>query len=378
MEHTTPFYRDSWVEVDLERIKYNINQLQKRLSKKTKIYAVVKADGYGHGDIQVAKKALESGASGLAVALLDEAIRLRDKGISAPILVMGWIRPEDVSVAAKKDIAVTFFQKEWLQTVKQMRFDRPLKLHMKWDTGMGRIGIRDEDELIDIIQELDDDRFELEGVFTHFATADEENKTYYQKQLSAFNRLLDTFRSIWKKPVTIHTGNSAASMRFPEDMQQYVRFGISMYGLYPSPIVKNERPIDLKPAFSLHSKLIHIKKVYAGDSISYGATYTAEQPEWIGTIPLGYADGIRRKLQGTDVLIGGKRFQIVGRICMDQLMIRLDKHYPVGTTVTLIGAQGNDEITMDEIASTLDTINYEVACMISERVKRVYLNNDKS
>ncbi|MRH43626.1 alanine racemase [Aquibacillus halophilus] len=375
MEHKT-FYRDSWVEVDLQRIKYNITQLTERLSGGTKIYAVVKANGYGHGDIQVARIALESGASGLAVAILDEAIKLRKLGIKAPILVMGWIRPEDAPIAAQHDVAVTFFQKQWLQQAKKNSFDCPLKLHMKWDTGMGRIGIRDEEELIDTLKELNDARFELEGIFTHFATADEDNKTYYQKQLDNFNNLLDTFKSIWGKPVTIHTGNSAASMRFPEDMQHYVRFGISMYGLYPSQTVKMERPIDLKPAFSLHSKLIHIKKVSAGDSISYGATYTAEKPEWIGTIPLGYADGIRRKLQGSDVLVNGKRFPIVGRICMDQLMIRLDKSYQIGTKVTLIGEQQSNEITMDEIATILDTINYEVTCMISNRVPRVYVNHN--
>ncbi|MDL4839062.1 alanine racemase [Aquibacillus rhizosphaerae] len=366
------FYRDSWIEIELDNIAYNINQLQSRLSKQTNIYAVVKANGYGHGDVQVAEKALQAGATGLAVALLDEAIRLRENGINAPILVMGWIRPEDAQVAANQNISVTFFQKEWLKQVKNLSFNESLKLHMKWDTGMGRIGIRDESVLKDILSELNDTRLELEGVFTHYATADEADEEYYRVQKNQFNQLLDVFRSNWSKPVIIHTGNSAASMRFPEDMYHYVRFGISLYGLYPSDVVKDEQPIDLKPALSLHSKLIHVKKIVAGESISYGATYKASKDEWIGTIPLGYADGISRKLQGQDVLVEGERAPIVGRICMDQLMIRLKSEYPVGTKVTLIGKQYNNEITMDEIAAKLETINYEVACMISNRVPRTY------
>lgn len=367
------FYRDSWIEVNLDHISYNIKQLQNRLSNNTNIYAVVKANAYGHGDVPVAKKALEAGAKGLAVALLDEALLLREAGIEAPILVMGWTRPEDAPLAARKDIAVTFFQKQWLEEVKRQRLSDPLKLHMKWDTGMGRIGIRDTDELRAVLHELRDSRLVLEGVFTHFATADELDLAYFKKQKVRFEQLVKDFGLLWGEPVIFHTGNSAASMRFPEDMKHYVRFGISMYGLYPSQIVREEKPIDLRPVLSLHSKLIHIKKVTKGESISYGATYTASEDEWIGTIPLGYADGIRRKLQGTDVLVGGKRCPIVGRICMDQLMVRLDSYHSIGEKVTLIGRQGDEEITMDEIASHLDTINYEIACMISYRVPRIYV-----
>ncbi|WP_235988818.1 alanine racemase [Aquibacillus kalidii] len=372
------FYRDSWVEVNLDHIDYNIQQLRQRLSESTNIYAVVKANAYGHGDIQVAKKALKAGASGLAVALLDEAIKLREAEITAPILVMGWIRPEDSVVAAKYNITVTFYQKQWLKQVKQLKLDNTLKLHMKWDTGMGRIGIRTIQELVDILGELKEDngeKFNLEGIFSHFATADEASLDYYKQQKSVFNTLYQTFSDNWNKPVILHTGNSAASMRFPDEMLHYVRFGISMYGLYPSPIVKKERPIDLKPALSLHSKLIHVKKVEPGTSISYGATYTSTEEEWIGTIPLGYADGIRRKLQGQEVLIEGERYPIVGRICMDQLMIRMSKEYPIGTKVTLIGNEKQTEITMDEWADRLETINYEIACMISYRVPRVYIEN---
>lgn len=370
------FYRDSWAEVELSAIDHNIRALQSRLKEETGIYAVVKANAYGHGDVQVARQALKSGVRGLAVSLLDEAMRLREEGIDAPILVMGWTRPEDAPLAARHNISVTVFQKEWLEQVSAQSFTESLKLHMKWDTGMGRIGIRtteEIDQLLNLIKE--DDRLMLKAVFTHFAKADEAELAYQSKQEERFEELFSHFERVWPEDVEIHTGNSAASMRFPERMKQVVRFGISMYGLYPSPVVKEERPIELRAALSLQSRLIHVKKLDPYESISYGATYQTEGEEWIGTVPLGYADGWIRKLQGIDVLVDGKRHPIVGRICMDQFMIRLDQEYPIGTKVTLIGKQEHDEITMDEVAEYLDTINYEIPCMISYRVPRMFLKN---
>ncbi len=184
--------------------------------------------------------------------------------------------------------------------------------------------------------------------------------------------MLELFRTYWPEPVAVHTGNSAASIRFPEKMYDYIRFGIAMYGLYPSKTVKQENAISLKQAFSLHSRLIHVKQLEEGVSIGYGATYQAKAGEWIGTIPIGYGDGWLRKLQGAEVLVEGKRMPITGRVCMDQTMIHLDKEYPVGTKVTLIGEQNGAVIEMDEIADYLDTINYEIPCIISQRVPRIY------
>ncbi|WP_163540003.1 alanine racemase [Gracilibacillus sp. YIM 98692] len=369
---TQKFYRDSWIEVNLQHIMYNIKQLKNRLGSHTNIYAVVKADGYGHGAPQVAQAALDAGASRLAVAILDEAIMLREAGFTVPILVMGWIRPEDAARAIQYDITVTCYQKDWLEAVKALQLPSPLKVHLKWDTGMGRIGIREPEELKEILPILNDKSFDLEAIFTHFATADESEVAYFDEQVNKFEQLLSYFQSIWPEKVMLHTGNSAASMRFPEKMFDYVRFGISMYGLYPSPVVKKEKPIELKPALSLHSRLIHVKKVKPGSSISYGATYTTSEEEWIGTVPLGYADGIRRALQGAEVLVNGERCPIVGRICMDQFMVKLSKSAKVGDKVTLIGRQGDQQIEMDELAEFLDTINYEIACMISSRVPRLY------
>lgn len=366
-------YRNTWAEIDLDAIEYNIKQMKRSLAPESNIIAVVKADAYGHGSVQVAKKALQAGAKALAVALLEEALVLREASITAPILVLGWVPPRAAQVACAHDITLTFFQKDWLHEVNTYTYEGDLKLHMKWDTGMGRIGIRTESELKEILNALNDNpSIYLTGVYTHFATADESDLTYFNEQRYRFEKLLTVFKQLWPNRVAIHIGNSAAALRLPKEMYDYIRFGISMYGLYPSKTVKKESSIELKPAFSLHSRLVHVKKVAKGETISYGATYTAEENEWIGTIPIGYGDGWIRKLQGISVLVEGERRQIAGRICMDQTMIRLNKEYPIGTRVTLIGEQNLARIEIDEVADYIDTINYEIPCTINKRVPRIY------
>ncbi|WP_060681895.1 alanine racemase [Virgibacillus halodenitrificans] len=368
-------YRNTWVEVDLEAIEYNLQQIKKRISNKTKIIAVVKADGYGHGSVQVAKRAIKAGASALAVALFEEALTLRKAEITVPILVLGWVPAKAAPIAAVNNITLTFFQKEWLQEVSTYQLEDKLHVHMKWDTGMGRIGVRTKSELKELLYALNENpSIYLTGVFTHFATADEADMSYFYEQKSRFEEMLKTFTEVWGKPVDVHIGNSASAIRLPEEMYDYIRFGIAMYGLYPSGTVKSERDVELKQAFSLHSRLAHVKKIAAGETVSYGATYKAEKDEWIGTIPIGYGDGWIRKLQGVDVLVNGKRMPIVGRICMDQTMIRLDGEYPIDTKVTLIGKQNSAEIEMDEIAAHAETINYEIPCIINQRVPRLYKN----
>nr|WP_222619020.1 alanine racemase [Ornithinibacillus hominis] len=367
-------YRDTWIEINLQAIKYNIMQIKEKLPQDSNIIAVVKANAYGHGIVPIAQKAIKSGANGLAVALLEEAITLRKASITAPILVLGGVPAVYAPIAAKNHITLTVFQEDWLKEVNELTLEQPLYVHLKLDTGMGRIGVRTEEELVGMLQEIEKNRdINLTGIFTHFATADESDLAYYHEQTKRMEQLLTLFKQYWKESITIHVGNSAASIRFPESMHNSIRFGISMYGLYPSKYVKEENHISLKPAFSLHSKLIHVKSIKPGESVSYGRTYVAEEDEWIGTIPIGYGDGWNRKLQGMSVLVNGKRMPIVGRICMDQMMIRLDKSYPIGTKVTLIGEQGNDCIEMDEVAAYLDTISYEIPCMINERVPRIYI-----
>ncbi|MGX9932243.1 alanine racemase [Virgibacillus salarius] len=366
-------HRYTWVEIDLEAIAYNIKQIKQKLPITSKVIAVVKADGYGHGSIPVAKKALTAGAEALAVALLEEAIELRKAQITAPILVLGWVPPESAVVAAELDITLTFFQQDWLDQVNSYTLAKPLKLHLKVDSGMGRIGIRSEKELYSILYALNKNKsIYLTRVYTHFATADEPESAYFLQQKERFEILLSKLKQHWAGELDIHIGNSVSAIRLPEDMYDYIRFGIAMYGLYPSKAVKDKGEIDLKQAFSLHSNLVHVKQIESGDTVSYGCTYTANEKEWIGTIPIGYGDGWLRKMQGFSVLINGKRLPIVGRICMDQTMVRLDRAYPVGTKVTFIGRQDDTFIAIDEISEHAETINYEIPCVINKRIPRIY------
>ena len=368
------FFRDTWVEVDLDRIQENVRLMKKHLTIDTNIIAVVKANAYGHGDVQVAKTALESGATNLAVAFLDEAIALRQQGITAPILVLGATRPTDITLAAQYQIALTVFQHEWLHEAKKsLVLEKQVSFHLKLDTGMGRLGIKDKQGLLQVIKEIkNDERFILEGVFTHFATADELDTTYFDTQYETFLTMLSWLPLT---PRLIHCGNSATGLRFPEKVFNAVRLGIAMYGLSPSAEMKSILPYPLKEAFSLHSRLVHVKKLSKGESVSYGATYTATEDEWVGTVPVGYADGWIRKNQDGEVLVDGVRCPIIGRVCMDQFMVRLPKELPLGTKVTLIGTQKHEMITIDEIAKRLDTINYEIPCTINCRVPRIFLKN---
>ncbi|NHC42264.1 alanine racemase [Bacillus sp. MM2020_1] len=376
MEEQGFFYRDTWAEVDLDCISANVASIKKHLPQDVKIIAVVKANAYGHGDVQVAETALEAGASYLAVAFMDEAIALRNKGITAPILVLGASRPEDVQVASKFDITLTVFQMEWLRdAVKNLHSNDKISLHIKVDTGMGRIGVRDVTELTAIEQIIsENDQFILEGIYTHFATADELDETYFRQQLALFEGMIQGLK---KQPKYIHSSNSAAALRYPNANFNAVRIGIAMYGLTPSLEMENEIPFPLHEAFSLRSRLVHVKKLQKGEKVSYGATYETGEEEWIGTIPIGYADGWIRKLQGQEVLVKGNRSPIVGRICMDQCMIRLPENVPVGTTVTLIGGQDDQFISVNEVAKKLETINYEVPCIIANRVPRLYKKGGK-
>jgi alanine racemase len=371
MEEQGFFYRDTWAEVDLDCISANVASIKKHLPQDVNIIAVVKANAYGHGDVQVAETALEAGAAYLAVAFMDEAIALRNKGITAPVLVLGASRPEDVQVAVKFDITLTVFQQEWLEeAAKYLNANDKISLHIKVDTGMGRIGVRDLTELTAIEQIIsENDQFLFEGIYSHFATADELDETYFRQQLALFESMI---RGLKAQPKYIHSSNSAAALRYPNAYFNAVRIGIAMYGLTPSLEMEKEIPFPLREAFSLRSRLVHVKKLQKGEKVSYGATYETGEEEWIGTIPIGYADGWIRKLQGQEVLIKGTRSPIVGRICMDQCMIRLPYHVPIGTTITLIGEHEGQFISVNEIAKKLDTINYEVPCIIANRVPRLY------
>ena len=338
--------------------------------------AVVKANGYGHGDYETAVCALEAGADYLAVAMLDEALSLRKKGITAPILVLGAAKTSSAGTAAEAGVTLTAPSAGWLKEAEAaIPRGQRLQIHIKCDTGMGRIGIRERAELQEAEQLCQQsEALSLEGIFTHFATADEIRTDYYEKQLSRFRSMLSW---LTERPAIVHAANSAALLRFPEAAFNMVRAGIALYGLAPSQEMKDLLPFELKEAFSLKSRLVHVKKLQAGESVSYGAVFTAEEECWIGTLPIGYADGWIRKLQGREILINGQRLPLVGRICMDQCMVRLPGPLETGTAAVLIGQDGKDRITVDEIAGTLDTINYEVTCMMAARLPRVYLKGGR-
>lgn len=368
------FHRDTWAEVNLDNVYDNVASMKKMLPPEVKMFAVVKANAYGHGDYEVAHTALKAGANFLAVAFLDEALALRKKGITAPILVLGASKPECAEIAAEANICLTVFSIEWLEQAKKyVKNNRNLHVHVKIDSGMGRIGFRSKEELIKLDHWFEkEDSFSFKGVFTHFATADQLDLTYFHKQLDTFK---DMLTSLKKLPEIVHAANSATALRFSDTLFNAIRFGISMYGLSPSPEIKPILPYDLKEVLSLKTKIVHVKKLSRGDSVSYGATFTAQEDVWIATLPIGYADGWIRKLQGQKVIVAGEKVPIVGRICMDQCMIKLSKPLPIGTEVTLIGESHGMSISVDEIATKLDTINYEVPCMITSRVPRVYIEN---
>jgi len=364
----TNFFRPTLATVDLNAIKKNILNLKQHISHSVDVIAVVKANAYGHGDFEISKAALSAGVSMLAVATPDEAVRLRVSGIESPILVLGASPPSFAAVASEYDITVTVFQKDWFQHIPTL--PKKLSVHIKIDTGMGRLGVTTESELSTLIQTIcQRSDIKIDGVFTHFATADDEDENQFTQQLEMFETLLQAFP---ERPRCIHTANSAASLMHEKALFDAVRFGISMYGLSPSAHVFSKLPFPLEQAMSLQTEVVHVKQVAAGSTISYGATYTANQDEWIATLPIGYADGLLRGLGGQEVLIQGKRMPIVGRICMDQCMVRLEGQVPTGEPVMLIGRQGSEQITIEEWAQKLQTISYEIPCILTNRVPRVY------
>jgi len=367
------FFRDTWAEINLDYIEENVKNMRSRMKQDSKLFAVVKANGYGHGAEEVARAALHAGADYLAVAFLDEALSLRKKGIAAPILVLGASRPADALIAAQQNISLTVFDIQWLEEAAIQLQGSDINIHVKVDSGMGRLGLRTEREVKEIEEFLSrHTEFILEGIYTHFATADERDSDYLNKQSQKFAEILASFTA---KPPIVHCSNSAAGLLHPELAFNGIRLGISMYGLSPSMEIEELLPFKLKEAFSLHTKIVQVKKLQKGDKVSYGATYEAKEDEWIGTLPIGYADGWLRKLHGQEVLVDGRRVPIVGRICMDQCMIKLPFQMEVGTKVTLIGIQQEQAISINEIANKLDTINYEVTCTIASRVPRIYIKD---
>ena len=364
-------FRPTKAVINLEAIKHNVCQLKDHLQPGVQIIAVVKANAYGHGDVEVARTAIKAGATILAVATPEEALHLRRHFPKVEILIIGYAPAEFAPVAANEKIALTVYSTEWVNQVEKFKLKNPLKIHIKVDTGMGRIGATSVKDLLNLYHTITaSSNLVIEGIFTHFATADEEDESYFNYQCNMFKQFLD---ALPEKPRIVHAANTATMLIKDQSLQfDAVRFGISMYGLAPSAYVKTKLPFSLRPAFSLETELVEVKLIEPGQSVGYGATFTATEPSYIGTIPIGYADGLIRKYSGLHVLVDGKRVPIVGRICMDQCMILLPSAYNKGEKVILIGKQDNEEITIDEWADKVETINYEVTCLISTRVPRIY------
>lgn len=365
-------YRPTKAIIDLEAIKENIKLLKGYLAKKTSIIAVVKANGYGHGDVETVHAALQAGAAMVSVATPDEAVQLRNNGVLGDILVMAPTPVAFAKKAAELDITVAVSGVEWLKQVftEQKQFKRKLKIHIKIDCGMGRVGLRDAETLHSMVTLIkQSEKIILDGIFTHFPCADDGCRSTTEKQCEIFQKFVELLP---EKPRLVHVSNSAATLLYPEYGFDAVRFGISLYGIAPSEYVAENLPFPLQRALVVESELSHVKQMKKGSAISYGATYKTAADEWIGTIPIGYADGLKRGLSGQEVLIAGERMPIVGTICMDQCMIRLSREFPIGEKVILIGKDDNEEIKVEEWARRLDTIPYEIVVSISSRVPRVY------
>ncbi|USS87879.1 alanine racemase [Fructilactobacillus hinvesii] len=371
--------RNGQILINETAIRKNVHQAVERLTPGSKLFAVVKADGYGHGAVQVARAAAAAGATGFCVAVLDEAIQLRKAGlVEQPILVLGLTDETKVDLVVKYDVTVTVADAEWLRAAAQLkqslRVTGRLKFFLALDSGMGRIGLQRPEEVrafVATVNELQA-QFDWQGLYTHFATADSPDDHYFNFQLHNFRQLLGEIKHL---PRYVSVANSAADLWHPVPEANLVRYGIAMYGLNPSGTAIKP-PFPLTPALSLTSELVSVRQVEPGRSIGYGATYSVTEPTWIGTIPLGYADGLRRSLQGFLVLVNGKRCPIVGRVCMDQLMVKLPNSVPVHTKVTLIGTDHGHTITLQEMAEHCQTIHYELACGFSNRLPRFYYQTD--
>ena len=368
--------RDTRAVVDLSAVAGSIRGISGLVGPRVEVMAVVKADGYGHGAIPVAKTALNNGASSLGVAYVQEAVELREAGLSTPILVFGIAPPESIDPVVRYDLAQAVADAETPQALAAgVTTDRPARVHIKVDTGMGRIGITPGDalEYARLLKKLPN--IEIEGIFTHFPRADELDPAFTKRQIETFTALLRELDHAGIHIPKRHMANSAGVLAFPDSYLNLVRPGIMIYGLYPSREVA--RSIPLSPAMSLVTKIRFLKRVGPGTPISYGGTFVTKADTLVATLPLGYADGYRRLLSNNyEVLVRGRRAPVIGRVCMDMTMIdvTLVPNVAVGDEVVLMGSQGDQEISTDEMAERLGTINYEITCLVGKRVPRVYIN----
>jgi alanine racemase len=359
--------------IDLSAIERNCRRIREVLTGDAKLCAVVKANAYGHGDTWCAKAALAGGADWLAVAAAGEALEIRRHAIDAPLLVMGALTHEEVRLALEAPADVVAWEPEFAAALADAADATGVtaRVHVKLDTGMGRLGTRDPEQALAVAQIVDQaEHLELVGLMTHFATADEQGDDYFGRQLASFTEFANRFRERYPRAI-VHAANSPATFRDPAAHFDMVRCGVAVYGLDPFQEDPQLRRLD--QAIRLTSWVSAVRQFEPGDSAGYGRAWSAGERTWIGTLPIGYGDGWRRDLtNNADVLIAGRRYPLVGRVSMDNITVDLgpDTDVKPGAEATLIGADGNDRITVEEIAKRLGTINYDVTCGLTQRVRR--------
>lgn len=370
----SPNYRGTYIKVDLDAIAHNARLLKRETAKDRHMLAVVKANGYGHGIVQVAKVALKNGADYLGVAIPEEGEALRHAGVEAPVLVLGGVNEKGAYASVQNGLTQTVFdaQRVLLMEKAAQALGKEAMVHLKLDTGMGRVGVRSTEEVKEMLQVLAKcPHVKLTGAFTHFADADNENEQYTQQQKEKFEKMIE----LLPRGIIIHAAASAAAARFEATRYDMVRQGIALYGC-PAGQVK----FAVKPALSWHTEIVFVKEIKAGDCISYGCTFMAERNMKVATLPVGYGDGYSRALSGkAEVLIAGKRCKVLGRVCMDQIMADVtaltEDEACIGAAVVLLGRQGNEEITADEMADWAGTISYEMLMSATARVPVMHIGS---
>lgn len=376
-------FNRAWAEVDLDAIAHNLREIRRITNKKSEIMGVVKADAYGHGVMEVVRTILENGATCLAVSMLDEAIQLRKNNIDVPILILSYTDPIRAADIIKYNVTQAVFSHDLARALSEeaVRQRKNVKIHIKIDTGMTRVGFMPGYSAVKNVLEICKlPRIIVEGIFTHFASADEADKSYTNMQFERFMGICNELNRIGVYIPIKHVANSAAIIEFPNMHLNLVRPGIIQYGMYPSDEVDKSK-IDLKSAMTLKANVILVKEVENNTYISYGRTFKTSRVSKIATIPIGYADGYTRLMSNKGkVLINGEFAPVVGRICMDQCLVDVTdfkSEVKVGDEVVIFGRQGGNEITVEDIASIMGTINYEVVCIIGKRIPRVYLKGGK-
>lgn len=375
--------RPTWAEVDLSCLANNLKMFRRLLPPRIRIMAVIKADGYGHGAYEVSRVALQEGASMLGVASLEEGLELRQKGINSPILILGYTDPCQNHLLLEKDLtpAISHWEAALSLSQQALAAGKKVPVHVKLDTGMSRFGLREPAGIISLLEKLSVlPGIYVEGLFTHFATADEMEKGFMAEQLQRFNAVI---REGEKKGIRIplkHAANSAAAIAFPQSHLDMVRIGIGMYGYYPSDEVSREK-IKLLPVLSLKSRIVLLKKIPPGTPVSYGRTFTAAAETLVAVVPLGYGDGYSRQLSNSGVmLVRGRKVPVIGRVCMDLTMLDVGAVPDVreGDEVVVYGKQGSQEITVEQVARQLGTISYELLCNINSRIPRIYTGDTQN